>query len=249
MYVCFFRVLAIFILLTQVSFAESLEEKQKALDIVADFADRMCTKVPLTGEGDNLELTGEGEAQLQGIIKKLANLGFKGAIKYQDNEYIGYLQKDLISALKNTQSCKLKILKDLKGYLLSPNDPFIVNIDGKILPIKRRNLDSVTFNQTSSQPLSSCTAVRSLAQEFGLLTETPPNIHLLFDTGDISFFCEQKWSENKLKLEFAARRVVLDAANDSKVIIKDKGTLSWAAQKVMSEIIQGSGETGSSIDY
>lgn len=124
----------------------------------------------------------------------------------------------------------------------------VINVDGSMLPIKKKDLAAAAetsrqvrqLSQTPSKPLSSCAAIRSLAQGFGLLTETPPNIHLSFDTGDISFFCEQKWTGNKYKLEFAARRAVLDAANDSKVVIKDKGTLSWAAQEVMSEMIKES---------
>ena len=131
MYISFFRVFVIFILIAQVSFAGSLDQKQKALDIIAAFADRMCTKVPLTAKDDSLELTGEGKADLQVMIKKVANLGFKGAIKYKDSEYIGYLQKDLISALENSLNCRLIIWEDLKNHLLGSDEQEQSSLPGK----------------------------------------------------------------------------------------------------------------------
>ena len=63
------------------SFAASLEENEKALTMIADFADRLCKDIPLQEHGDNLELTGSAKAELNGIIKRLANLCLDGAIK------------------------------------------------------------------------------------------------------------------------------------------------------------------------
>jgi len=104
---------------SQKSYAASLEENEKALNMIADFADRLCKDIPLQGHGDNLELTGSAKAELNGIIKKLANLGLDGAIKYQNTEYEGLLQKDLVSALKDSTNCRLQIWNDLKDKLIS----------------------------------------------------------------------------------------------------------------------------------
>jgi hypothetical protein len=101
------------------SVAASLEENEKALKMIADFADRLCKEIPLQGHGDNLELTGSAKAELNGIIKKLANLGLDGAIKYQNTEYEGLLQKDLVSALKDETKCRLQVWNDLKDKLIS----------------------------------------------------------------------------------------------------------------------------------
>lgn len=103
------------------SFATSIEDNEKALNIIADFADRLCKGIPLQGHGGNLELSGRAKAELNGIIKKLANLGIDGAIKYQNTDYEGLLQKDLVTALKDSTNCKLQIWKDLKGKLISAN--------------------------------------------------------------------------------------------------------------------------------
>lgn len=106
---------------SQKSLAATLEENEKALNMIADFADRLCKDIPLQGHGDNLELTGSAKAELNGIIKKLANLGLDGAIKYQHTEYEGLLQKDLVSALKDSTNCRLQIWNDLKDKLISSN--------------------------------------------------------------------------------------------------------------------------------
>lgn len=63
--------------------ADSLETQKKALDIIADFADRLCTTTPLTGSASNLELSEHAKAELSELIKKIANLGIEGAAKYQ----------------------------------------------------------------------------------------------------------------------------------------------------------------------
>ena len=107
----------------QKSFATSLEDNEKALNMIADFADRLCKDIPLQGHGENLELSGSAKAELNGIIKKLANLGIDGAIKYQNTDYEGLLQKDLVNALKDSTNCRLQIWSDLKDKFISSNIP------------------------------------------------------------------------------------------------------------------------------
>jgi hypothetical protein len=103
------------------SFPASLEENEKALTIIADFANRLCKDIPLQGHGNNLELTGSAKAELNGIINKLASFGLDGAIKYQNTEYEGLLQKDLVSALQDEKKCRLQVWNDLKDKLISTN--------------------------------------------------------------------------------------------------------------------------------
>ncbi len=91
-----------------------LAEQERALRMIADFADRLCKDIPLTGSG--LELTGKAKAELRGIFKKIAELGLEGAAKYQN--YEGLLQKDLAKALKDSSTCKLTVLKELNDKIL-----------------------------------------------------------------------------------------------------------------------------------
>ncbi len=94
--------------------AANLEAQQRALNMIADFADRFCNKIPLTGEGNQVELTGEGKAELNELIKKIVDLKIEGAAKYLGGEYKGVLQQDLIEALTVNATCREKIWDDLK---------------------------------------------------------------------------------------------------------------------------------------
>jgi len=97
--------------------AENLEAQKKALEAIADFADRICSTIPLKGDGKNLELTGNAKAELNEFLKRVANLGIEGAAKYQASEWQGVLQQDLAGQLNNSRSCKLEVYKDLKDKL------------------------------------------------------------------------------------------------------------------------------------
>lgn len=103
--------------------ADDLEKQKDALNVIADFADRMCNKVPLIGGTENLELSGTAKAELNGLLKKIADLGIEGAAKYQQDEYENVLQKDLATLLRDSSKCKLEVWKDLKDKLLTTTNP------------------------------------------------------------------------------------------------------------------------------
>jgi hypothetical protein len=95
-----------------------LDAQEKALKIIADFADRLCNKVPLEGSSDNLELSGSAKVELNELIERIAGLKIEGAGKYLSTEYQGVLQKDLAGLLKSGAECKLQVFKDLKDKLI-----------------------------------------------------------------------------------------------------------------------------------
>jgi hypothetical protein len=94
-------------------------QNKEALQIISDFADRLCSRVPLEGSGSTVDLSGTGKAELDGLLKKMASLGIQGSAKYQQSQFQGLLQKDLVAALKTSTDCKLKVLEALKDKLLS----------------------------------------------------------------------------------------------------------------------------------
>lgn len=114
----FLVVVVLLSLHTHADGAVSLETQKQALDVIADFADRYCNKIPLTGEGNQVELTGEGKAELNELIKKIVDLKIEGAAKYLSGEYKGVLQKDLIKALEDNATCRKTIWDDLKNRLI-----------------------------------------------------------------------------------------------------------------------------------
>jgi len=80
--------------------------------------------------------------------------------------------------------------------------------------------------------------VDNLARYAGLFEETQNNPHLSFLPGDISYWYNAKRSLNRLKLEFAARKIVLEAADEVGAIINTQGDLSSAAQQIMAEVLK-----------
>jgi hypothetical protein len=99
--------------------ANTIEEQKVALNIIADFADRLCVTVPLErGQTGSLELSGSGKAELNNLVNRIVSLGVEGAAKYQAEEWKGVLQKDLPGLIKDNINCKIEVWKDLKDRLI-----------------------------------------------------------------------------------------------------------------------------------
>ena len=113
----------------------------------------------------------------------------------------------------------------------------IVTVNG--IDVYQQTLSSIaekTFPDDNSS--LSCSQVRNLIDNvFKLSQETATNPHLSFVEGDKSHFCEQKLSEARYRLEFAARRIILDEADKQGVIILDQGKLSWASSQIMANLL------------
>lgn len=84
--------------------------------------------------------------------------------------------------------------------------------------------------------------VLALANEFLLTKRTVQNPQLGFNDGDISFWYEQvkkyRLDEGDLRREFAARRVVLEAADQVGVVIDTQGDLSHFAREIMADMVR-----------
>jgi hypothetical protein len=97
---------------------DDLSRPERALTLISNFADKLCKDVPLKGGSDSVELTGSAKAELKGIVKKMADLGFEGAAKYKDSGYEGLLQADLAATIKDKTQCRLQVWNDLKDKLV-----------------------------------------------------------------------------------------------------------------------------------
>ena len=107
---CFVVVSSLICSLGNANAASSLEDQEKALNVIADFADRICSNIRLEGSGSAVELNGEAKAELKGLLKKFANLGIGGTGKYEETAWSGVLQKDIAAILQKNVDCKLKIV-------------------------------------------------------------------------------------------------------------------------------------------
>lgn len=100
--------------------ADDLPRQQKALEVISDFASKLCQDVSLSRETSSLELSASAKAELKGVAKKIADLGFDAAAKYANTKEQGLLQQDMAKALADSRSCRMKVWDDLKGKLLVP---------------------------------------------------------------------------------------------------------------------------------
>ena len=66
--------------------AENFDNQTKALNFIEDFASRICETIPQSGTSSTIELSGKAKAELSNLLKKIANLGIEGGVKYQDSK-------------------------------------------------------------------------------------------------------------------------------------------------------------------
>jgi hypothetical protein len=85
---------------------ETLAMQRTALKDITDAAERICNSIPLSGTSQSAELSGQAKAEVNGVIKKVAELGVQGAGKYQTSEFSNVLQRDLAQAIQTNANCK-----------------------------------------------------------------------------------------------------------------------------------------------
>lgn len=105
------------LVLISVSSAKS-DSYQEGLDRISNFANKMCTDIPIIGQGANAKLNAEAKAELASMLKGLVDLGIEGAGSIDISSYENVLREDLVTALEDSRECKLKIWEDLKVKVL-----------------------------------------------------------------------------------------------------------------------------------
>src|SRR5262249_62047213 len=89
----------------------TLDDQTRALKVIGDAAERICSSVSTSGSSQNVELSGEAKAELAGVIKNVAELGIKGAGKYESADYNNVLQKDLAAIIKQNTNCRQTVFQ------------------------------------------------------------------------------------------------------------------------------------------
>jgi tetratricopeptide (TPR) repeat protein len=129
----------------------------------------------------------------------------------------------------------------------SPQQPPIsynhkIELNGKEIDVPQVEIEK--WRKKISKPMKSANeqvspkgvtkaVIAKLAQEFGLLEKPKINPDLVFTNNDISYWSGQPLDAPELELQFAARRLVLDAADKQQRTIADKKILAEAAQKLI----------------
>jgi hypothetical protein len=107
-------------LLPQATNADRLAEPERAIGLILETSETLCASAPISGEQEELRLSGKAQAELKGLLKKLAGLGIEGATEYEKKSYNGVLQKDLAQLILVSSECKMDVWNDLQEKLVLP---------------------------------------------------------------------------------------------------------------------------------
>lgn len=94
--------------------------QKEALKEISDFAKDLCATVKQAGKTEQWRVSEGAHAQVKGLVKKIADLGFEEAATISKNSYEGVLQSDLASILKSEAECRYKVFEKLQDKLISP---------------------------------------------------------------------------------------------------------------------------------
>jgi hypothetical protein len=105
------------------SFGQDFEKQSKAVQILRDATNDICTKVDIAGKNSSYEARGEIDAAVGGVFKKITDLGVHGGGNLHDEEYKNVVQKDLADLLKHNMDCRRDVFDLLANKLLSTAAP------------------------------------------------------------------------------------------------------------------------------
>jgi hypothetical protein len=89
-----------------------------ALKMITDTAAEICESVPLEQTASGNTLSADAQAKLGGLVGRIVGLGLSGTAQYHSERSTGVLQKDLASALQNSNNCKLNVFQTLERDLI-----------------------------------------------------------------------------------------------------------------------------------
>jgi hypothetical protein len=95
----------------------TLDLQQRAVNVILDAADRICTTPPLEEVNSRVVLNGSAKAEVNGLLKKLTDLGISGAATYETTKARGVVHTQLADAIAKGNDCKLSVLKQLRAMI------------------------------------------------------------------------------------------------------------------------------------
>jgi hypothetical protein len=94
------------------------DDTAQILAEISDTADRLCGYVAESGHTSSTQVTGQITAELNGLAKKLADLGIRGTGTLSSTEFEGVLQPELREALNDLRGCKLHVFDSLRKLIV-----------------------------------------------------------------------------------------------------------------------------------
>ena len=116
----FFFLAAWVVLTAQPSVAQT--EYSEALAEIRLTAESICQSVPIEGSSSSVSLTGRANAQLEGLLRRLAELGIDGNAEFQEENFTGVLRDQLADAIGSANECRLSVFETLVDAILRPSN-------------------------------------------------------------------------------------------------------------------------------
>jgi hypothetical protein len=133
--------------------ADDFANQAAALEVIKKAAADICYTVPQEGSRSTVQLSGDARAELDAAIKKVIDLGIKGAGQYQSEQYKGVLQEQLATTLKSSMDCRLDVFNTLVNKMLGwrpPASQSTINEIGKFIAEGQQIAEA--FEKTNDTP-------------------------------------------------------------------------------------------------
>lgn len=102
---------------------DSLENNRKVIELIKGTAVDLCGKSVNSGGSTEYDISGNARATINGLMKKLTNIGVSVSGKLKENKYFGVLQKDVLENNKNISTCNVQVFNRLLFLLKGGGDP------------------------------------------------------------------------------------------------------------------------------
>jgi hypothetical protein len=100
------------------TYSQSLDTQAQALTLITRAADNICGIQSHAGSSQSLKAKGDVKAQLNGLIKQLADLGISGAAEFTADQYQEVIQADLAATIHGNMECKLRVFDKLQEKMV-----------------------------------------------------------------------------------------------------------------------------------
>lgn len=106
------------------------DKQQAAIEAVRELLPLVCGEFPRGGSSQQFEIKGNAEAKVEGLVKKLIDLGIQGATEFKSEEYVGVLRSEVGQEIKSVRQCNEKIYNDMKALIVEGNSSVHINNKG-----------------------------------------------------------------------------------------------------------------------
>jgi hypothetical protein len=135
----------------QTASAQDLAQQSAALKEIRETAADICYTVQQEGQQSESELSGKVQAQLNGVITKLAQLNLEGAGKLRNQQYQGVVREEVASTLKHSADCRKDVFDKLVALMIprpvSPPSPPPLHVAGRVATFGAKEQGGGSFRQ------------------------------------------------------------------------------------------------------